>query len=118
VAIDRERVQGIDVTVRHEDIGYLEEGHNSKIKKSTPLLPTIAKQLRQEPGRVLLVVIGTSSFKPSIEKLASKFDGHGPAHGCRLRPIRGPRYEDQAAVPDTHLDTREDESASALVSTI
>jgi hypothetical protein len=43
VVINRERFQVIEVTVRHEDIGNMEEGHNSKIKKYTPLLPTIAK---------------------------------------------------------------------------
>jgi len=64
VAIHRERVQVIDVTVRHEDIGYLEEGHNSKIRKYKPLIPTLARQLQQEPGRVLPIVIGTRGALP------------------------------------------------------
>jgi hypothetical protein len=38
VVIHREMVHVIDVTVRPEDIGYLEEGHDSKIKKYTSLI--------------------------------------------------------------------------------
>ena len=44
VVIHQGRVQIVDVTVRYEDTGYLEEGHNSKITKYTPLLPQIATQ--------------------------------------------------------------------------
>jgi len=57
-------VQVIDVTVRHEDIGYLEEDHNSNIRKYKPLIPTLAKQLRQKPSRVLPIVIGTRGALP------------------------------------------------------
>jgi len=44
------------------------------MKKHTPLIPTLAKQLRQEPGRVLPIVIGTrgalpKSTIPSLEDL-------------------------------------------------
>jgi hypothetical protein len=47
VVIHRKRVLVIDVTVRQEDKGYLEEGHNSKMKYK-PLLPILAKQLQRE----------------------------------------------------------------------
>jgi hypothetical protein len=70
VVILRERVHVIDVTVRHEDIGYLEEGHNSKIKKYTSLIPTLAKQLQQQPGRVLPIVIGTRGALPKSTVLS------------------------------------------------
>lgn len=50
VVINRGRVLVIDVTVRHESTGYLEESRESKIRKDTPLLPHVAKQLRTRQG--------------------------------------------------------------------
>jgi hypothetical protein len=38
VVIDRGRVHVVDVTVRHEDLGYLQEGYHDKISKYSPLL--------------------------------------------------------------------------------
>jgi hypothetical protein len=46
------------------------------------------------------------------------FDGHGPAHRRRLRPIRGPRYDDQATDQDMQPDERVEDSASDVVSSI
>ena len=45
VVINPRRVLVIDVTVRHEGTGYLEESRTSKIRKYTPLLPLLAGQL-------------------------------------------------------------------------
>jgi hypothetical protein len=64
----------IDVTVRHEDRGYLEGGHDSKVDKYTPLLPILAEQLQVTPGKVLPIVIGTRGAVPkatisSLEEL-------------------------------------------------
>jgi hypothetical protein len=54
----------VDVTVRHEDTGYLEEGHRSKVAKYTPLLEILACQLNLERGRVLPIVVGTRGSMP------------------------------------------------------
>jgi hypothetical protein len=54
----------IDITDRHEDTGYLEEGRASKIRKYTPLLPPLAEQLQAEPGSVLPIVVGTREAIP------------------------------------------------------
>jgi len=43
--ISQGRVHVVDVTVRHEDMGYLEGGHKSKIEKYTPLFHILAEQL-------------------------------------------------------------------------
>ena len=69
--ISQGRVHVVDITVHHEDKGYLEEGRKSKINKYTPLLPTLANQLQVAPGRVLPVVIGTrgAMSKDSIDNL-------------------------------------------------
>jgi hypothetical protein len=72
VVIHRARFHVIDVTVRHVDMGYLEKCHNSKLKKYTPLIPTLAKQLRQQPGRVLHIVIGTIGALPNQQSSLSK----------------------------------------------
>jgi hypothetical protein len=75
VVVHQGRIQVIDVTVRHEDAGYLEEGHRSNIEKYTPLLPLLAEKLDKEPGKVLPIVIGTRGAIPkktltSLEDLA------------------------------------------------
>jgi hypothetical protein len=74
VVINRERVLVIDITVRHEDTGYLEEGRLDKIRKYTPLLPLLAEQLQATPGKVLPIVVGTRGAIPkatiaSLEEL-------------------------------------------------
>ena len=56
VVNNRERVLVIDVNVRHEGTGYLEEGRTRKIRKYTPLLPLLAEQLQAEPSRVIPIV--------------------------------------------------------------
>jgi len=68
VVVNEERVHVIDVTVRHEDMGYLDEGHNSQNGKYMPLLPilaVLAEQLNMEPDRVLLVAVGTRGSIPN-----------------------------------------------------
>jgi hypothetical protein len=64
VVINQGRVLVIDITVRHEDTGYLEEGRASKIRKHKPLLPLLAEQHHAEPGWVLPIVVGTRGAIP------------------------------------------------------
>jgi len=65
VIVHQERVQVVDVTVRHEDVGYLEEEHSSKVNIYTPLLETLADRLKVKKGNVLPVVLGTRGNMPS-----------------------------------------------------
>jgi hypothetical protein len=71
VVVSQGRVHVIDVTVRHEDAGYLYEGDRSKLQKYTPLLHQLADQLQVSIGRVLPLVIGTRGCIPpsTIEAL-------------------------------------------------
>jgi hypothetical protein len=64
VVVNRGRVHVVDVTVRHEDTGYLDEGYRSKVEKYTPLLEILAEQLNVERGRFLPVVVGTRGSLP------------------------------------------------------
>jgi hypothetical protein len=48
VVINQGRVHVVDVTFRHEDTGYLDEGYRSKVEKYTPLLEILAEQLNVE----------------------------------------------------------------------
>ena len=64
VVVNQGRVHVVDVTVRHEDTGYLDEGHKSKVGKYTPLLEILAEQLKVERGRVLPLVVGTRGCMP------------------------------------------------------
>jgi hypothetical protein len=49
----------IDVTVRHEDTGYLQGGFNEKINKYSNPVPILAERFNVDPGKVLPVVVGT-----------------------------------------------------------
>jgi hypothetical protein len=71
VVVNQGRVHVVDVTVRHEDTGYLEEGHRSKVEKYTPLLEILACEMNLEGGRVLPIVVGTRGSMPrtTIESL-------------------------------------------------
>jgi hypothetical protein len=60
----------VDVTVRHEDEGYLQGGYIDKIKKYTPLLPILAATHKTEPGRVLPIVVGARGAIPKVTKEA------------------------------------------------
>jgi hypothetical protein len=64
VVVNQGRVHVVDVTVRHEDTGYLDEGYRSKVEKYTPLLEILAEQLHVERGRVLPLVVGTRGSLP------------------------------------------------------
>jgi hypothetical protein len=64
VVSNQARVHVIDVGVHHDDVGYLDEGHNSKTGKFTPLLPILAEQLNAEPGKALPTVVGTRGAIP------------------------------------------------------
>jgi hypothetical protein len=64
VVVSQGRVHVVDVTIRHEDTGYLEMGYKSKIEKYTPLLDVLAEQLEAERGRVLPLVVGTRGSLP------------------------------------------------------
>jgi hypothetical protein len=64
VVVSQGRVHVVDVTVRHEDTGYLDEGYRSKVEKYTPLLEILASQLSVERGRVLPLVVGTRGSMP------------------------------------------------------
>jgi hypothetical protein len=46
----------VDVIVRQEDNGYLDEGHRRKVEKYTSLLEILAEELNVERGRVLPLV--------------------------------------------------------------
>jgi len=48
VVVNQGRVHVVDVTVRHEDTGYLDQGHRSKVEKYTPILEIVAEQLKIE----------------------------------------------------------------------
>jgi hypothetical protein len=63
VVIHQTRVHVVDVTVRHEDVGYLDQAYTDKVDKYTPLLPILAED-RVRPGRVLPVVVGTRGAIP------------------------------------------------------
>jgi hypothetical protein len=45
VVVNQGRVHVLDVTVRHEDTGNLDEGYRSKVVKYTPLLEILAAKL-------------------------------------------------------------------------
>jgi hypothetical protein len=67
----------VDVTIRHEDGGYLLEGYNSKEKKYNPLLPNLMERYDTKNGEVLPIVIGTRGALPRytievLEKLGIK----------------------------------------------
>jgi hypothetical protein len=64
VVANQGRVHVVDVTVRHEDTGNLDEGYRSKVEKFTPLLEILAEQLHVERGRVLPLVVGTRGSMP------------------------------------------------------
>jgi hypothetical protein len=64
VVIHQKRVHVVDVTVRHEDVGYLQNGYNEKHRKYAPLLQILADQHQIEPGRVLPIVIVTRGAIP------------------------------------------------------
>ena len=59
VVVNRGRVHVVDVTLRHEETGYLDEGHKSKVEKDTPLLQILSEQLKVDRGRVVPLVEGT-----------------------------------------------------------
>jgi hypothetical protein len=74
VIIDQGRVHVVDVTVRHEDVGYLQEGFNEKVKKCSPVLPILAEKFNVTRGKVLPVFIGSRGAIPkstitSLEEL-------------------------------------------------
>jgi hypothetical protein len=64
VVIHQKRVHMVDVTVRHEDVGCLQNGYNEKHRKYTPLLQVLADQHHIDPGRVLPIVVGTRGAIP------------------------------------------------------
>jgi len=66
VVVNQGRVHVVDVTVRHEDIGFLDEGYRSKVEKYTPLLEILAEQLNVERGRVLPLVV---AIRGSMQRL-------------------------------------------------
>jgi hypothetical protein len=64
VVVNQGRVHVVDITVRHEDTGYLDEGYRRKVEKYTPLLEILTEQLHVERGRVLPLVVGTRGSLP------------------------------------------------------
>jgi hypothetical protein len=64
VVINEGQVNVLDVTVRHEENEYLQEGYNSKVEKYEPLLHTLASQLSTQPGRVYPIVVGSRGAIP------------------------------------------------------
>jgi hypothetical protein len=78
VVKNQEGVFVVDITVRHEDEGYLQTGWRSKIDKYTPLLPDLLKKYDDVgKGEVLPIVIGTRGALPkqtveALDKLRIK----------------------------------------------
>ena len=67
------RVFVVDVTVRHEDKDYLQEGRRSKIEKYAPLLQQLRERLNGETAEVLPIVIETrGAIPPSTMKALDK----------------------------------------------
>jgi hypothetical protein len=64
VVVNQGRVHVVDVTVRHEDTGYLKEGYRIKVVRYTPLLETLAHQMNLERDRVLPIVVVTRGSMP------------------------------------------------------
>jgi hypothetical protein len=58
------RFQLLDVTVRHEETGYPEERHNSKVAKYKPILPQLEIQMELVTVKTLPVDIGTRGTIP------------------------------------------------------
>jgi hypothetical protein len=54
----------VDITVRHEDKDYLQEGRRSKLEKYAPLLPGLKQRLQGETAEVLPIVAGTRGALP------------------------------------------------------
>jgi hypothetical protein len=61
---NRQGVFVVDVTVRHKDRDYLQEGWRSKLEKYAPLLPELNQSLQGETAEVLPIVVGTRGAFP------------------------------------------------------
>jgi hypothetical protein len=62
MVVNQGRSHVVDVTVRHEDTGYLQEGYKRKVEKYTPLMDTLAIQVKVQPGKLLPIDIGTRAL--------------------------------------------------------
>jgi hypothetical protein len=58
------RYKVVDVSVRNQDKGYLEERHNIKVAKYKPIIPQLETQLELVPGKILPIDIGTRGTIP------------------------------------------------------
>jgi hypothetical protein len=76
VVVHQKRVHVVDVTVRHEDVGYLQHGYNEKHRKYTPLLQVLADQHQVDPGRVLPIVVGTRGGDAEEHNCGPRRTGH------------------------------------------
>jgi hypothetical protein len=63
---NKEGVFVVDVTVRHEDGEYLQNGRRSKIMKYGPLLPGLKSKFNTERADVLPIVVGTRGAMPEF----------------------------------------------------
>jgi hypothetical protein len=64
IITDKERVHVVDVTVRHEDVGYLQAEFRDKKNKYSPLLPLLAEKFNTNQGKVLAIVVGSRRTIP------------------------------------------------------
>jgi hypothetical protein len=64
VIIDKETVLVVDVTVRYEDVGYLQAGYHDKMDKYSSLLPLLAERFKTNPGKALQIVVGSRGAIP------------------------------------------------------
>ena len=64
VVVNQGRVHVVDIMVRHEDTGYLDETYRSKVEKYTPLLEMLVAQLKAERCHILPIVVGTRGSLP------------------------------------------------------
>ena len=60
------RVLVVDVTVRHEDGNYLENGRQEKVNKYSRLLPQVKERFGASEGAVVPVVVGTWGGMPKF----------------------------------------------------
>lgn len=70
---NRERVQVVDITVRHEDGDLLAQGQNEKIEKYSRLIPYLRERMGATHGEVLPIVVGSRGAMPreTVKSLAT-----------------------------------------------
>ena len=60
------KVLVVDVTARHEDGNYLENGRQEKVNKYSRLLPQVKERFGASEGPVVPIVVGTRGACPKL----------------------------------------------------